>query len=85
MDLTGKPFEASDPKKKNKEQKKDSRPCTKKIVERKDSESNKLTFPLQTVRFKLNKTSKQSIHIKTVWNFAKLELRSQVLTFSTLM
>ena len=51
MDLTGKVFEALD----RKNNKKNPGPC-KKTVERKDSESNKLIFPLQTERIKLNKT-----------------------------
>ena len=52
MDLTEKPFEASDRKKTEKK----FPTLQKKIVERKDSEGNKLTLPLQTVRIKLNKT-----------------------------
>ena len=46
MDLTGKPFEASD-RKNNGIKVLDH---AKKTVERKDSEGNKLNFPLQTVR-----------------------------------
>ena len=52
MDLTGKPFEASG----RKNYRKKFSTLQKKTVERKDSESNKSTFPLQTVRNKLNKT-----------------------------
>ena len=52
MDLTGKPFEASDRKKNRKK----TLDLAQKIVERKDSESNKLNFPLQTVQNKVNKT-----------------------------
>ena len=51
MDLTGKSFEASDRKK----NKKKILNFAKKAVEPKDSESKKSTFPLQTVRIKLNK------------------------------
>ena len=69
MDLTGKLFEASD----RKNNQKNSRHCQKKTVERKDSESNKLTFPLQTERIKPNKTWKNSFQFGTVgtlqnWN-----------------
>ena len=46
MDITGKPFEASDQKKTEKR----LSTVQKKQIERKDSLSNKLTFPLQTVR-----------------------------------
>ena len=53
MDFTGKPFEASDRKKYRK------KTLAKKTVERKDSESNKSSYALQTVRFKLNKTRKK--------------------------
>ena len=52
MDLTGKPFEASD----GKNNRKKILDHAKKTVECKDSESNQLTFPLKTVRYKLNKT-----------------------------
>ena len=69
MDLTGKPFEASD----RKNNIKMILDLAEKRVEGKDSESNKLTFPLQTVQMKLNKTRKKSFQIKTVgtlqnWN-----------------
>ena len=53
MDLTGKPFEASD-RKKNRKKTLDL--AQKKTIERKDSEGNKLSFPLQTLPIKLNKT-----------------------------
>ena len=56
MDLTGKPFEDF---RRKKEQKKYSRPRTKKTIERKDFEGNKLSFPLQTLPIKLNKTWKK--------------------------
>ena len=62
MDVTGKPFEASDRKKNRKK----ILELAQKTIERKSSQSNKLTFSLQTLRIKLNKTWKQSIQIKTV-------------------
>ena len=52
MDLTGEPFEASDRKK----NRKNILDLAQKTVDRKDSESDKLTIPLQPVRMKLNKT-----------------------------
>ena len=52
MDITGKPFEPSD-RKKNRKKTPD---LAQKTVERKDSERNKLTCPLETVRIKLNKS-----------------------------
>ena len=52
MDLTGKQFEASDRKKNRKK----ILELAQKTVKRNDSESKKLTFPLQTVRIKVNKT-----------------------------
>ena len=60
MDLAGKPFEAPD----QKSRKKDSRPYTNKTVERKDCESNKFSFPLQTGRLKLKKIEKKAIRSK---------------------
>ena len=60
MDLTGKPFEPSDRKKNRKR----FSTLHKKTVERKDSEINKLTFPLQTVQIKLNKTRKKAFRSK---------------------
>ena len=62
MDLTGKPFEASDQKRTEKR----LSTSHKKTIERKDSEGNKLSFPLQTLPIKLNKTWKKSIQMKTV-------------------
>ena len=69
MDLTGKQFEASERKKNRKK----FSNLHKNTVKRNDSESKKITFPLQTVRIKLNKTWKKSIQIKAVgslqtWN-----------------
>ena len=52
MDLTGKPFEASDGKKNRKK----TLDLAQKTIERKDSEGNNLSFPLQTLPIKLNKT-----------------------------
>ena len=52
MDLSGKPFEASD----RKNNRKKILDLAQETAERKDSESNKLTCPLQTVRIKRNKT-----------------------------
>ena len=49
MDLTGKPFEASDRKI---NRKKTLNLAEKKRVERKDFESNNSTFPLQTVQIR---------------------------------
>ena len=48
MDLTGKQFEASDRKKTEKRHS----VSHKKTIERKDSEGNKLSFPLQTLPIK---------------------------------
>ena len=61
MDLTRKPFEASDRKKRTE---KGFSTLHKDTVERKDFESNKLIFPLQTVRIKLNKTWKKVFRSK---------------------
>ena len=65
MDLTGKPFETSDRKKISE---KNTLDLAKKTVERKGSESKKITYPLQTVRIKLNKTWRKSIQIGAVGN-----------------
>ena len=70
MDLTGKLFDASN--RKNNRKRLSILP-RKKTVERKDSESNKLTFPLQTERIKLNKTWENCFQIGIVrtlqnWN-----------------
>ena len=80
MVLMGKLFEASDQKITE-----NSFSTLQKKNEGKDSKSNNITIPLQTERIKLNKTWKKKHSDQNCWNFAKLELRSQVLTFSTLM